>query len=366
MTCRSIAILEFISGGGLVSRPLHEIPSSLLREGKAMLLALATDWARLPDWNVVVCWDSRLAPCVIPDVTTRLIDQNDAYLDVWHSIAMEVDFVLVIAPEIDNKLFEIVETLREHGANLLNADSQFLNAASDKWLTAQSFHQAKIAHPKTFLLGDALDSSLFTDAELSLDQAWLIKPRDGAGCHRIQRFNSLQAVKQHVEHAFGQASDRNRYLLQPWIEGSAGSVAVLGGADKLCVLPAMRQTIELGDLTRKSDIHYSGGQGPWPEVVQSELDAFAIRTIQSLPGTPIGWIGVDFVMTDRSSPAGSFVAIEVNPRMTTSYLGLREIIDENLAQMLFQTATGIVSRYSLSGRSIGFNSFGTITKDEVY
>ena len=55
---------------------------------------------------------------------------------------------------------------------------------------------------------------------------------------------------------------------------------------------------------------------------------FAKKFLSSIPGLR-GYISMDFVLTDETA-----VAIEVNPRMTTSYIGLRSISSFNPAKAI--------------------------------
>ncbi|NIV10374.1 MAG: ATP-grasp domain-containing protein, partial [Aliifodinibius sp.] len=52
----------------------------------------------------------------------------------------------------------------------------------------------------------------------------------------------------------------------------------------------------------------------------------AQRTVELLRGLR-GYVGVDMVLTNDEP-----VVVEVNPRLTTSYIGLRKVINFNLAQ----------------------------------
>jgi len=343
----------------MVAQPLHEIPASLLREGRAMLHALASDWILLPDWDVCVCWDTRLSGCPIANAIVQPIDAHELFLDAWRKLANEVDYVLVIAPEIDNQLVEITNALRRSRACLLNADSLFLETASDKWLTAQALHRANLPHPKTERVGDFINQAKAID-ELG-GNAWTIKPRDGAGCHELLRFASLDDVRMFIKESTPMIHHWNRYLIQPWIDGISGSVAVLCGPNQLCVLPAMSQNISLEKKKPRSEVLYLGGTGPLQGISPTIINDFAKRVIQSLPSRPLGWLGIDFVVTDSESADKSIFAIEVNPRLTTSYLGLREVISENLAGLLFQASVGQDTGFSLSGRSTTFDSFGMST-----
>jgi predicted ATP-grasp superfamily ATP-dependent carboligase len=52
-----------------------------------------------------------------------------------------------------------------------------------------------------------------------------------------------------------------------------------------------------------------------------------------------GYVGVDLVLGAASDGAGDAV-IEVNPRLTTSYVGLRAAVRQNLARAMLQAVTG--------------------------
>jgi predicted ATP-grasp superfamily ATP-dependent carboligase len=57
------------------------------------------------------------------------------------------------------------------------------------------------------------------------------------------------------------------------------------------------------------------------------LERFADDVLRAIPGKPQGWIGIDFIM----EPDGQWCAVEVNPRLTTSYLGYRKWYGHRLA-----------------------------------
>jgi hypothetical protein len=54
------------------------------------------------------------------------------------------------------------------------------------------------------------------------------------------------------------------------------------------------------------------------------------------------------------------VVIEINPRLTTSYVGLRALASENLAAAMLDVASGRTPRLSFADRQLEFDSDGTI------
>ncbi len=91
-------------------------------------------------------------------------------------------------------------------------------------------------------------------------------------------------------------------------------------------------------MRRRPAIEYLGGETYWPHDRADEGIAAARAAVAALAtaGAPLrGYVGVDLLL----GPDGVSV-IEVNPRLTTSYIGLRLSIRENLAGLILEAAAG--------------------------
>jgi predicted ATP-grasp superfamily ATP-dependent carboligase len=80
-------------------------------------------------------------------------------------------------------------------------------------------------------------------------------------------------------------------------------------------------------------VAYLGGSGPILRDDYGVLEEFVERILSGIPGAK-GWIGVDFLYRTRG--AGSIrmedlLVVEVNPRLTTSYLAYRQWYGPELA-----------------------------------
>jgi predicted ATP-grasp superfamily ATP-dependent carboligase len=84
----------------------------------------------------------------------------------------------------------------------------------------------------------------------------------------------------------------------------------------------------------------------------------AVRTIATLPA-PRGYIGVDLVLGDDPGGSGDAV-IEINPRLTTSYIGLRAAAKCNLAEAMWAIAEGRAAEVSFGDARVEFDSDGTV------
>ncbi len=78
----------------------------------------------------------------------------------------------------------------------------------------------------------------------------------------------------------------------------------------------------------------------------------AAQVLGGLPGA-LGFLGIDLVLGD--DPAGSQdVVIEINPRLTTSYVGLRRLAEGNLAAAMLTIATGRPAALSFGRQGVQF------------
>ena len=81
---------------------------------------------------------------------------------------------------------------------------------------------------------------------------------------------------------------------------------------------------------------YLGGAVPLPAALNRRAQQLARRAVESVAGL-FGYVGVDVGLAP--SPEDD-VVIEINPRLTTSYVGLRRLARFNLADALLAVTTG--------------------------
>jgi tyramine---L-glutamate ligase len=313
-----IFLYEWITGGGLVEEP-SPLPESLLIEGQAMLSALAADFAALPDTTVSALRDARLDSmslrrCEVVDVHSR-----EHHLEEFSRLSQQADHTLVIAPEFDNILADTVNLARETGARLLAASDEFIAIAANKQSTAERLAAAGVPVPEAILLA--------ADAErLPFDFQYpgVLKPLDGAGS----------------QHTFLVTSRFDEPPPYPWprrlerfVPGSPASVAFLCGPEHRVPLPACRQ-----NLTDDGRLGYLGGSLLWETDLAQRAAKLAGRALATMPPA-LGYVGVDLVL-GAAEDGSQDVVIEVNPRLTTSYVGLRAMTHDNLAAAMLENAAG--------------------------
>jgi predicted ATP-grasp superfamily ATP-dependent carboligase len=131
--------------------------------------------------------------------------------------------------------------------------------------------------------------------------------------------------------------------------GTAASVAFLCGPEACIPLPPCGQQLDDG-------FHYLGGWLPLAPALARRATRLAQKAIQSLP-EPLGYVGLDLVLGRQEDGRGD-VVIEINPRLTTSYIGLRAACRENLAEAMLAIATGRPYNLTFRDELIQFTADG--------
>jgi hypothetical protein len=158
------------------------------------------------------------------------------------------------------------------------------------------------------------------------------KPRFGAGSQATFLIRDVDDIPR-LEDRRRAEGWSGEMILQAYVPGRAVSVAFLASTGALVSLPAVEQ-----HLSTDERFHYLGGRSPLPEPLDRRARALAERAARCVEGLH-GWFGVDLVLGDTEDGSGDAV-IEINPRLTTSYVGLRRLAHFNLAETLLAVAAG--------------------------
>ena len=122
-------------------------------------------------------------------------------------------------------------------------------------------------------------------------------------------------------------------ILQEFVGGRAASVAFLcGPAGNVPLVPVFQL------LSDDGRFKFLGGELPIPSDLAERAVKLAKRAVDCVPGL-LGYVGVDLVLGDAADGKRDF-AIEINPRLTTSYVGLRALAEFNIAEAMLQAAAG--------------------------
>jgi predicted ATP-grasp superfamily ATP-dependent carboligase len=317
-----VFVYEYVIGRGREAGTI-----SLHVEGWAMLSALVEDFCRIPGVHVVTLVHSTLQR-TLGHTCVRFSEGDEE--PIFKRLAAEADFTLVIAPEFADLLLERCRWALEAGGRLLGSTPDAVALAADKLALAEHFQNHDIATPRTMRLGDFL-----APAALARRPPWVpavCKPRHGAGSQAV----FLVHDSDDLEGAGIRATidvPGDELIVQPFVRGGSASVAFLIGSQGILpLLPASQ------DLSEDGRFRYRGGELPLPPDLGERVIQLATRAVQAVSGLQ-GYVGVDLVLGESADASEDYV-IEINPRLTTSYVGLRKLSCGNVAKAMLEVACG--------------------------
>jgi predicted ATP-grasp superfamily ATP-dependent carboligase len=121
-------------------------------------------------------------------------------------------------------------------------------------------------------------------------------------------------------------------IAQEYVAGRPASVAFLVGPRQVVSLLPTFQV-----LSADGRFRYEGGRLPiGPQLAERAIRVGA-AAIRCVPGL-FGYVGVDLILGER--PGEPDVAVEINPRLTTSHVGLRAMADGNPAGWMLAVCEG--------------------------
>ncbi|WP_020471718.1 ATP-grasp domain-containing protein [Zavarzinella formosa] len=285
------------------------LSASLLREGRAMLEAVTADLRKLPGVD-----------CQIATSRELLLSQTT---NATHT--------LLIAPEFDGILHGLAKRVVEAGGTLLGPSPEAIRLTGDKLLLFDWWKRHRVPTPSTWEY----------DAKPA-NSPIVVKPRDGAGS---QATRLLKPGEIFAEMWAGPL------IAQEYVEGISASVALLCGPTGMRPLWPCEQM-----LSKDGYFAYLGGRTITDAGLSKRATDIAQRAAECVPGL-LGYVGVDVVIGDD----GRDWAIEINPRLTTSYVGLRAKADTNLMAAILSIVRGEETTVAWRNEGYAFTPDGTVT-----
>ncbi|MDI1300076.1 ATP-grasp domain-containing protein [Methylotenera sp.] len=315
-------VCEFITGGGLCAEAL---PASLVKEGALMRDALLADLIELDSYEIVTTHDARLVAS--PLVKSSLQVDSD-FEDCFKNMLTQVDLVWLIAPESNGTLLKLSELCYEADVIFLGCEFDSTLIGTSKSLAYEALKEAQIFTIPTIAGDEFILDETFSAAQslqtLSCSR-WVAKPKDGAGCDGITVFDDLQKLM-----AWLKQDDRYlNYIIQPYQQGIAASLSMLCRAGKGWLLSCNEQHISFdSDTFSLNGVAVNGMQAYW-----QRFETLARKVAKMLPDAA-GYMGIDVIVDVEND---KIYVVEINPRLTTSYVGLREAIGHNPAKLILES-----------------------------
>jgi predicted ATP-grasp superfamily ATP-dependent carboligase len=273
--------------------------------------------------------DSRIAafdPPLKVDATTVVSKPREA-LSTLARLAKEADYSCIIAPEAEGVLEKVINATKGGGVSM-NCPSRTVRRVANKRVLFEELESAGFRVPKTSAVSvEDVEQAISTAKEIGFPVA--VKPSDGVGCSGLSIVKSDEDVSMALQKIAKLRIDTA--LFQEFIHGIPASVSLISTDEKALPISLNKQSILFA--TPDAESAYLGGSAPFHHPLRREALKIASKVVEHLG--LVGYAGVDLVLS-KTGP----VVIEVNPRLTTSFVGLKLISRPSLAQALIEVAEG--------------------------
>jgi predicted ATP-grasp superfamily ATP-dependent carboligase len=324
-----VLVYEYASGGGYACQT---IPSSVFAEGYAMLRCVAAD-LEAAGHLVTVLLDERISKFNVPlDVSgIVIVSSTHDFQEVISSNLVANDAVLIIAPETGQILQKLIKAVEQTGKIVLNCTSDAIAVVSGKAQLTDYLQKNGYSTPKTLVLttdnkADDLKKTITNQLAFPL----VFKPIDGTSCTAISLVKTDEEIAAAVQKIKNQSANP-QFVVQEYVNGLAASISVVSNGKKAVALSLNNQQIALASAEKES--FYAGGCVPLEHPLKARALSVAEHLVEAFPGLR-GYVGVDVILADD----GVYI-VDVNPRLTTSFVGLHAACDFNVAQALVEAIT---------------------------
>ena len=324
-----LVIYESCCSGGLagperklVVHPGDDV-NSLAREGQAMFRALVADAVRDGGFDVAALVDESL-PLDLPAAVRRVVVPRGREVETLVAAAQHADAVIVVAPETAGVLAARVDAVRAAGGTVLGPSTSVIQLAADKQATIDALAAAGVPVP--------------AGRSLAAEEAWpasfrlpaVRKARASTGCDGLMVVRPGDPLPCPAPVA--------TRLEAEWA-GQPVGVSCLIGPSGVVPFAALVQRFSLSPLPG-----YVGGRPLRSANEQRRAEGLAVRAVEALlrrdRGTArAGWVGVDMILGNRPDGLDDRV-LEVNPRVTTSFVGLAAAAPASLVRAIVNAAAG--------------------------
>lgn len=291
---------------------------SLTAEGQAMLNAITNDLEGF-NTNFIISKDSAQIeggscnPVEIEQDLKEWIINNISFYDLCLPIAPEENFIL----------FELTRLIEKNGVQVVGSSSNAVNICSDKYLTYHALKEKVPVIPTRKVLWREIDE--YADG---ISGKYVVKPADGVSCLAVQVVDSAESFK-NAAIRVKNVTNLPYFLLQDYVAGDSASVSLLTNGKRAIPLSLNKQD----NTQNNGNIIYNGGKVPMNHRKEDEAKEIAKKAVESIRGLK-GYVGVDLILGDE------VYLVEINSRLTTPYVALRQMLNFNLGEAVVESVKG--------------------------
>lgn len=326
-----MVVLEYLTAGGVPWNAGDGADAALRAEGHAMMRAAVRDLTIETTARPAVCLGAGVPA---PEGDVEIVRIHRDPWDAWRGALRGGDAALVIAPESDGVLEELSRLAEEAGASLLGSSAPAVRQAASKTCTARTLQALGVPVAPSWPRGEH---------PRGRSEHWVVKPDDGIGSAGVR---VCRRLTQAIRLRDGGEGD---WVVQPWVPGPSRSVVV---EVRPRASPRILAVNDQRVVRRRGALEWRGVR------VNARRAGSALRrmvegVVEGMPGLR-GLVGIDYI----AGPRGPCV-VDVNPRVTSSCIGLREATGRGIgAALLCAPAEEDGAAPPGRGRAVRIGPFG--------
>ena len=229
---------------------------------------------------------------------------DDVITDISKKIK-ENDKVLILAPEENLILFNLIKSLEDKNIGHFNTNSNFIYSSTNKFEL-----NIKLKNSKKYQIKTYKDYS-----KVYMDKEIVAKLNDGVGAQNLFIFKNKFDLEKNKHRL------NDFYIYQEYIKGTIIGINIIITKNKIIILSINEQIYK---NSSSNEIYLSKIHIGKYNYLFEDFRIF-VESILSNFNNFFGFIGIDAILTQDKK----IVFLEINPRLTTSYIGLRESIGIN-------------------------------------
>ena len=217
---------------------------------------------------------------------------------------------LILAPEENQQMFRIIKSLEKNKINLINCTSNFINITGNKITTYDYLKKIN---------GNLIE--VYKDyKEINKDLSVVSKLIDGLGSEKLCIFKNREDLENNKNKI------SKKHFFQKYYEGEVVGINIVASKNKIKILSINQQIynyISKHEITL-DQIYF----GKYNNMINA-FYSFVENVMKNFDGYN-GFFGIDVILTIDKK----ILFLEINPRLTTSYIGLSKSLGFNPIKIL--------------------------------